>query len=97
MDKDGKLERLLRSYDVPPARGDLEERIISAASRLPQGESVWRWIFGVFEKFWSPVPAFCLALFLVIGFLAGVVNYGGADFYSTPDRVVEQLLDEDLL
>ena len=90
MDKDRELERLMRSYDVPPARGDLAERIINAASQVSQKQSVLRWIFGVF---WSPVPAFCLALFLAIGFLAGVMNYGGADSHAIPDSVIEQLLD----
>ena len=79
MDKDRKLERLMRSYDVPPARGDLAERIINAASQVSQKQSVFRWIFGVF---WSPVPAFCLALCLATGFLAGVMNYGGADSHA---------------
>ena len=92
MDKDRKLERLLRSCDVPPARGDLAERIISAASLVPQRQDVLRWVFGVF---WSPVPAFCLALFLAVGFLAGVMNYGGADSHAAPDSVIEQLLGEE--
>ena len=82
----------MRSYDVPPARGDLAERIINEASRVPQRQGVLRWVFGVF---WSPVPAFCLALFLAIGFLAGVMNYGGTDSNGIPDRFVEQLLGEE--
>ena len=90
MDKDRELERLMRSCEVPPARGDLAERIINAAGQVPQKQSVFRWIFGVF---WSPVPAFCLALFLAIGFLAGVMNYGGADSHAIPESVIEQLLD----
>ena len=92
MDKDRKLEELLRSYDVPPSRSDLAERIISAASRVPQKQGVWRWVF---EVFWSPVPAFCLALFLAVGFLAGVMNYGGADSHAAPESVIEQLLGEE--
>ncbi len=92
MDKDRKLEELLRSYDVPPARSDLAERIISAALRVPPKQGVWRWVF---EVFWSPVPAFCLALFLAVGFLAGVMNYGRADSHAAPESVIEQLLGEE--
>ena len=40
-------------------------------------------------------PAFCLALFLAVGFLAGVMNYGGADSHVAPDSVIEQLLGEE--
>ena len=82
----------MRSCDVPPARSDLAERIINAASQIPQKQGVFRWVFGVF---WSPVPAFCLALFLAVGFLAGVMNYGGADSNAAPDSVIEQLLGEE--
>ena len=92
MDKDRKLERLLRLCDVPPARDDLAERIISVAVYIPQKQGVLRWIFGVF---WSPVPAFCLALLLATGFFAGTVNYSGADFHADSDNVIEQLLDEE--
>ena len=92
MDKDRRIEELLRSYDVPPAPGDLAGRIISAASLVPQRQGILRWVFSVF---WSPVPAFCLALFLAVGFLAGVMNYGGADFHASPDSVIEQLLGEE--
>lgn len=92
MDKDRKLERLMRLYEVPPARGDLAERIISAASHIPQKQGLLRWFFGVFR---SPAPAFCLVLFLAVGFLAGVMNYGGADSHAAPDSILEQLLDEE--
>ncbi len=92
MDKDRKLEELLRSYDVPPAPGDLAGRIISAASLVPQRQGVLRWVLGVF---WSPVPAFCLALFLAVGFLAGVMNYGGADSHAVAESVIEQLLGDE--
>lgn len=74
----------------PHTRGDLAERIISAASHIPQKQGVLGWIFGVV---WSPAPAFCLALLLAIGFFAGVMNYGGADSHAAPDSVIEQLLD----
>ena len=92
MDKDKELEQLMRSYEVPAVRSDLAQSIIDAAARVSQKQSVLRWIFGVF---WSPVPAFCLALFLAIGFLAGVMNYGGADSHATPGSVIEQLLGEE--
>ena len=92
MDKDRRLEELLRSYDVPPPPGDLTERIINAASLVPQRQAVLRWVFRVF---WSPVPAFCLALFLAVGFLAGVMNYGGADSHAAPESVIEQLLGDE--
>lgn len=92
MDKDRKLEELLRSYEAPPAPGGLAGRIISAASLVPQRQGVLRWVLGVF---WSPVPAFCLALFLAVGFLAGVMNYDGADFHAAPESVIEQLLGDE--
>ena len=92
MDKDRKLERLMRSYEVIPAREDMAERIISAASLVPQKRGVLRWVLGVFR---APVPAFCLALFLAVGFLAGAMNYDGADFHEAPDSVAEQLLGEE--
>ena len=92
MDKDRKLEELLRSYDVLPAPGDLAGRIISAASFVPQRQGVLRWVFGVF---WSPVPAFCLALFLAGGFLAGVMSSGGADSQKAPESVIEQMLGDE--
>lgn len=95
MDKDRDLKRLMRSYDVPPARGDLAERIINAASGVPQKQGVLRWVRGVFEEFWSPAPAFCLALFLAVGFLAGMMTYGGADSDPDPDNIIEQLLNEE--
>lgn len=83
---------MLRSYDVPPPPGDLAGRIISAASLIRQRRGVLRWVFRVF---WSPVPAFCLVLFLAVGFLAGVMNYGGADSHAAPESVIEQLLGEE--
>jgi len=92
MDKDKKLEELLHTYDVPPAPGDLAGRIISAASLVPQRQRVLKWVFGVF---WSPVPAFCLVLFLAVGFLAGVVSYGGVDSQAAPESVIEQLLGDE--
>lgn len=92
MDKDRKFEELLRSYDVPPPTGDLAGRIISATSPVLQRRGVLRWVFGVF---WSPVPAFCLVLFLAVGFLAGVINYGGVDSHAAPESVIEQLLGEE--
>ena len=92
MDKDRKFEELLSSYDVPLVSGDLAGRIISAASLVPQRQGVLRWVLGVF---WSPVPAFCLALFLAFGFLAGVMNYGGADSNVAPESVIEQLLGDE--
>ncbi len=92
MDKDRKLEELLRTYDVPPVPGDLAGRIISAASLVPQRQGALRWVLRVF---WSPVPAFCLALFLAVGFLAGVMSYGGADSQAAPESVIEQLLGDE--
>ena len=92
MDKERKLERLMRSYHVPPARGDLAGRIISAASGVPQRRGILRWVFGVFL---SPVPAFCLAMFLAAGFLAGLADYGGGDSRAVPESAVEQLLGEE--
>lgn len=92
MDKDRKLEELLCTYDVPPAPGDLAGRIISAASLVPQKQGVLRWVFRVF---WSPVPAFCLALFLAVGFLAGVMSYGGVDSQAAHESVIERLLGEE--
>ena len=76
----------------PPPRATWPREIINAAGQIPQKQSVFRWIFGVF---WSPVPAFCLALFLAIGFLAGVMNYGGAGSHAIPESVIEQLLSEE--
>ena len=93
MDKDKELELLMRSYDVPAVRSDLAQSIIDAAARVSQKQGVWRWICGVFEEFWLPAPAFCIALFLVIGFLAGAISYGAADSPAASDDIIRQLLN----
>lgn len=85
----------MRTYEVVPAGGGLEEKIISAASGVQQKQTIWRWIDGVFEEFRLPAPAFCLALFLLIGFAAGIATYGDRDAYPASDSLIEQLLYEE--
>ncbi len=82
----------MREYEVvPPSRG-FEERIISAASGIEQKQSIWQWVSETLEEFRLPAPAFCLVLFLVVGFVAGVVAY--SETYRASDSVMEQLLYE---
>ena len=47
----------------------------------------------MFEEFQLPAPAFCIALFLVIGFLAGAISYGAADSPAASDDIIRQLLN----
>lgn len=92
MDEDKNLKRLKRTYEVVPARSDLAERIISAASLVSQKQSIWQLLQRTFDEFRLPAPAFCLVFFLVLGFVAGVAAYGGADISFVSDSVIEQLL-----
>ena len=82
----------MRIYEVVPASSGLEEKITNAAAGVRQKQTIWRWIDGVFEEFRLPAPAFCLALFLFIGFAAGVATYGDGDAYPASNSVIEQLL-----
>ena len=91
-EEDKKLEQLMREYEVVPPSSGFEQRIIGAASSVEQKQSIWRWISEVLEEFRLPAPAFCLVLFLVAGFVAGIATYSETDTAS--DNVMEQLLYE---
>lgn len=92
MNEDTGLEQLMREYEVVPPSRSFEERIISAVSGVEQKQSVWQWVSEALEEFRMPAPAFCLVLFLIVGFVAGIVTYSETD--TAYESVMEQLLYE---
>jgi hypothetical protein len=82
---DEKLEDLLRSRRMEPARADLAQRIILRAQQLPQHKTIpfWQSLRELFGEFHLPQPAYVLAgallIGIVIGFNAPEDDYGGDD------------------
>jgi len=76
---DEKLDELLRSRRIEPAREDLAERIIQRAQALPQERPArfLDWLTALFDEFHLPKPAYVLASTLVAGFVIGLVTQVG--------------------
>lgn len=71
--RDEKLETLLRSRRVTPARPDLAQRIIFKARQTPQIQTppFWQSVRDLFGEFHLPKPAYVLASALVFGIVIG--------------------------
>jgi hypothetical protein len=78
--RDDKLDSLLRSRRVDPARADLAQQIIFTARGLPQAQniSLWQSVRQVFAEFHLPKPGYVLASALVLGMVVG--------FTTAPDN-----------
>ena len=70
---DERLEKMLRSRRLEPARHDLAARIILRAQSLPQLESIspWQALRQLFAEFHLPKPGYVLASVLVLGMVLG--------------------------
>ena len=71
--RDEKLEAMLRSRRIEPARPDLAERIILRSQSIAQNPTItfMQWLKQLFEEFRLPKPAYVLASTLLIGFVIG--------------------------
>lgn len=105
-----KLDELLRSRRIEPAREDLAERIIQRAQALPQQRPArfLDWLTALFDEFHLPKPAYVLASTLVAGVVIGLVTQAGIGQPSASHLVSAELAgqtpiesflypDEDLL
>jgi hypothetical protein len=68
-----RLEKMLRSRRVEPARHDLAARIILKAQSVPQLQSMspWQAVRQLFAEFHLPKPGYVLASVLVLGMVLG--------------------------
>ncbi len=97
---DEKIETMLRSRPLEPARPDLAERIILKAQTMPQIEvmPLTHGVRRIFAEFHLPQPGYILSCALVAGFLIGVMT--PADMPTEhPELGVQSFLyaDEDIL
>ncbi len=71
--RDDKLDALLGSRRIEPARQDLAARIILQAQSLPQIQNIsfWQSVRQLFAEFRLPKPAYVLATALILGMLLG--------------------------
>lgn len=71
--KDKKLETMLQSRRVEPARADLAERIILKAQGVPQNQTITlgHWVKRLFGEFYMPQPVYVLACTLILGLVIG--------------------------
>lgn len=71
--RDEKLEHLLRSRRVEPARTDLAQRIILAAGQRRQRGNIpfWYWVRDLFVELHLPQPGYVLAGALLLGMVIG--------------------------
>jgi hypothetical protein len=72
--RDEKLEHLLRSRRIEPARADLAQRIMLKARSLPQAPNMspWESLRQLFAELHLPKPAYVLASALVLGIVIGI-------------------------
>ena len=70
---DERLEAMLRSRRVEPARHDLAARIVLKAQNLPQVQdiSLWQAVRQWCAEFHLPKPGYVLASALVLGMVLG--------------------------
>jgi len=71
--EDEKLDSMLRSRRIEPARHDLAARIILKAQTVPQVQniSLWQAVRQLFAEFHLPQPGYVLATALVLGMMLG--------------------------
>jgi hypothetical protein len=81
-----------RNKQRPPANNDFASRIIIAASHIDQKTSIWNSISRIFEELKVPAPAYSFASLMLVGFVAGFMNYSVT--LSPDDYVLGQLLYE---
>lgn len=98
--KDQKLEALLRSRRVEPARPDLAEQIICKAQGIRQHQPITQWLTQLFAEFSLPRPAYVLAGTLIFGAVVGFTSPLDPPLPDEPDPIYVQSFlyaDEDLL
>lgn len=68
-----KLDRMLHSRRIEPARHDLAARIILKAQSLAQVQNVslWQAVRQLFAEFHLPQPGYVLATALILGMMLG--------------------------
>jgi hypothetical protein len=74
MNRDEKLDHLLRSRRFESASADLAQRIIMKARTLPQAPNIpfWDWMRQLFAEFHLPKPGYVLASALMLGLVIGL-------------------------
>lgn len=94
-----ELDKTLGNYRIPPASNDLADRIILAAAKIEQKQSIWQIIQTLFEEFKIPAPAYSFSSLLIISFVAGFITYNSDDIYNVDGQISDQILyeTEDLL
>ena len=70
---DQKLDALLSSRPIEPARADLADRIIQRAQAVPQKQALrpLDWLKRLFDELYLRRPAYTLAAALVAGLVIG--------------------------
>lgn len=74
MNRDEKLDHLLRSRRFESASADLAQRIIMKARTLPQAPNIpfWDSMRQLFAEFHLPKPGYVLASALMLGLVIGL-------------------------
>ena len=71
------LDDLLSKLEVKPHREDLASSIINKAAQIKQQKSFIYYLQDVIEglsnNFYLPSPRFSMAMFILVGFLSGVI------------------------
>lgn len=92
-----KKDIIIEKYDMPKPSDDLADRIIMAARKTPQQQTLVQRLISAFSFLQTPALSYSFASVLIIGLLVGGIAYNTATAPSptTPDITIADLFDED--